>query len=332
MPFVYVSNAASGDVQVIAQDEDHRFAAIQSTSLGSHPAPMCFNPIDQMLYIAQRGDQASLAICQADKRNGLLQATSPIPLAARASYLGLHPRMQRLVAVSYHEHGLQTFKLQDGLPLIDSARWIPTLRHPHCVVFSASGRHAVVACLGDDALWVFKTHPTWGDMDDAPLLQVKTHAGAGPRHVCFHPNQRHLYVIHELDASVAVWDWDDAQGQLTHRQTVSIWPPGAQGAPWAADVQMSPDGRWLYACERRSSTLTVLAVDAHSGELTQTAQMQTETQPRSMAMDAKGKHLFVAGQQSHHVACYALEGSTGLPVLRQRIPTGQEPGWVLCSP
>jgi 6-phosphogluconolactonase len=332
MSSVHVSSAVSGDVTVIQQGADQRFKTIQTLTLGSHPAPMCFNPTDSTLCIAQRGEPASLAICHANKDNGLLQAPTHIPLAARASYLGLHPRMQSLVAVSYHGHGLQTFRLQDGLPHIDSARWIPTLRHPHCVVFSASGRHAVVACLGDDASCVFKTHPELGDLGDAPLLRVNTRAGAGPRHVCFHPNQRHLYVIHELDASVDVWDWDDAHGQLAHRQTVSIWPSGAVGAPWAADLQMSPDGRWLYTCERRTSTLTVFAVDADKGQLTQVTQMQTETQPRSMALDAKGTHLFVAGQLSHHLACYAIDGSSGFCELQQRIPTGQEPGWVLCSP
>ena len=57
---------------------------------------------------------------------------------------------------------------------------------------------------------------------------------------------------------------------------------------WASDLHLTPDGKFLYAAERTSSTLGAFSVDAATGKLTYLASTPTEKQPRGFAIDPKG--------------------------------------------
>ena len=102
----------------------------------------------------------------------------------------------------------------------------------------------------------------------------------------------------------------------------------AGGAPWAADLHLTPDGRFLFASERRSSTLSSYAVDATSGALTLLARRPTETEPRGFALSPDGRHLIAVGQASNRLSHYAIDvESGGLTTLGDR-PIGTNPNWV----
>jgi 6-phosphogluconolactonase len=160
------------------------------------------------------------------------------------------------------------------------------------------------------------------------LTSWTARSGAGPRHFRFDSAGRHVYLLNELDGTVDVLAWQASTGSLEHLQTVSILPPGFAGKPWAADLHLTPCGRYLYASERTSSTLAHLAVDADTGRLSVQAHTQVETQPRGFAIDPSGRYLLVVGQLSHHLSCFAIDTETGQLRLQQRIPVGQGPNWV----
>jgi hypothetical protein len=49
--------------------------------------------------------------------------------------------------------------------------------------------------------------------------------GAGPRHLCFHPDGRRVYSINELDCTIAALSYDPATAQLSGPLAVSGPPP-----------------------------------------------------------------------------------------------------------
>ena len=73
-------------------------------------------------------------------------------------------------------------------------------------------------------------------------------------------------------------------------QVVNAMPPNAQLKPWAADIHLTPNGKFLYASERTTSTLSVFKVDAATGLLTQIDTVPTEQQPRAFEIDPTGKY------------------------------------------
>ncbi|WP_157799724.1 beta-propeller fold lactonase family protein, partial [Bacillus subtilis] len=84
--------------------------------------------------------------------------------------------------------------------------------------------------------------------------------GAGPRHMQFHPGGQYAYCVNELDSTVEVWALNTGEGEAESVQTLDMMPPDFSGTRWAADIHLTPDGRFLYACDRTSSTLAVFSV------------------------------------------------------------------------
>ena len=99
-------------------------------------------------------------------------------------------------------------------------------------------------------------------------------------------------------------------------------PDFAAGAPWAAELHLTPDGRFLYASERRSSTLASFAVDAARGTLTPLATTPTEAEPRGFAITPDGRFLFAVGQASHRLSRYAIDSASGA-LTQARRPAGR---------
>ena len=116
-------------------------------------------------------------------------------------------------------------------------------------------------------------------------------------------------------------------------------PRGAVGAPgavprntdndiWASDLRLTPNGRFLYAAERTSSTLAAFRVDAASGKLTYLGSTPTEKQPRGFNIDPVGRFVVVSGEKSDMIASYAIDAETGALKPVGRYPTGKGSNWV----
>ena len=152
--------------------------------------------------------------------------------------------------------------------------------------------------------------------------------GSGPRHLAFHPHAPFAYLLGELDAGIDVLVLDESTGTLRHVQTASAWPNGAEGAPWAADIHLTPDGRFLYACERRTGTIAAFSVDAASGRIEAIGAVATEPQPRSFAISPDGRFLFAAGQASHRLSRYAVDPASGELAKLGDQAVGTNPNWI----
>ena len=105
------------------------------------------------------------------------------------------------------------------------------------------------------------------------------------------------------------------------------WSQGSL-KPWAAEIRLTPDGRFLYATERSASVIAALCVAAESGELTLIDHYPTETQPRGMGIDPSGQWLIAVGQRSDRLTVYAIDQSTGRLQPDQQLATGKNPLWV----
>ena len=144
----------------------------------------------------------------------------------------------------------------------------------------------------------------------------------------FHPNESLVYVLGERDGSMTVLDYDVRSGQLREKQRVSALPPGFQGNPLAADLHLTPDGRFLYGSERTSSTLTGFTVDPTSGTLSLIGSVPTETQPRGFNIDPSGRYLLAVGQLSHALSSYQIDANTGHLTKLTEYPMGKNPNWI----
>jgi 6-phosphogluconolactonase len=97
--------------------------------------------------------------------------------------------------------------------------------HAHSTILSPDNRFAIVADLGIDQLVIYAFDAANGRLH--PHGQIATRPGSGPRHMVFHPGGQSLYVAHELDNSVVVYDYRAEDAALNERQRIETLPPGA---------------------------------------------------------------------------------------------------------
>jgi 6-phosphogluconolactonase len=144
-----------------------------------------------------------------------------------------------------------------------------------------------------------------------------------------HPDGCFLFVLNELAGSICVLDLRMRSAAATPvLQTVMLGAGDGTEQYAAADIRITPDGRFLYASERTSNALIGFAVDADSGSLTKIGIWDTEASPRSLAIDPAGCVLVAAGQESNHVSIYRIDRATGRLIWLFRHRTHGNPSWV----
>lgn len=96
---------------------------------------------------------------------------------------------------------------------------------------------------------------------------------------------------------------------------------------WAADLHLTPDERFAYVSERTSSRLLGYRRN-DDGSFAPAHATATEAQPRGFAIDPSGHWLIACGEQSEHVAVYAIAPDDGTLSLHARVPGGRGANWV----
>lgn len=329
--FAFVSNAESGDITVLAMAADGTLSPVQTLALGGTLMPMALHPGGRHLYVVRRSEPMALITLALDPATGQLTPLGEVALPASMAYLSVDPAGRYLLAASYQGHLLSVSPIGAN-GLADAVQQtVPTGPNAHAVVFAPSGRHVLATNLGGAQVLQFHWDATTGMLKPNATPAWPQRPGAGPRHLRFHPSGRLVYLLNELDATLDVLAFDPQEGTLSHLQTVPTVPPGFAGTPSAADLHLTPDGRWLYTSERASHTLACFAVDSHSGLVRAAGHTPTEAGPRGFAITPDGTQVLVAGQLSHHLSSYHLHPDTGALTLRQRLPMGQGPNWIIFS-
>jgi 6-phosphogluconolactonase len=192
--------------------------------------------------------------------------------------------------------------------------------HAHSINLTLDNQFALAADLGLDAVLIYRFDAGPGALTAHGRAPMP--AGAGPRHLALHPGGRFAYVINELQSTITVLVWDGQSGSLKTVQTISTLPEDFAGTNHTAEVQVSPDGRYVFGSNRGHDSLAVFAVDQQTGRLRfrQTQKTGGRT-PRNFGVDPTGRYLLAANQGTGSVVAFRIapRGDTVLQVTDHRI-------------
>jgi len=149
-------------------------------------------------------------------------------------------------------------------------------------------------------------------LDTTNLSIFSLPENSGPRHFTFHPNEQYAYFINELNGDITLFDYE--KGLLKEKQQISIVPDGFTGKFAAADIHISPDGKFLYGSNRLElNEIVIFKIDQNNGKLSYVDRQPSggET-PRSFAIDPSGKFLLVANQNTNDITVFLRDQETGL--------------------
>jgi 6-phosphogluconolactonase len=341
--YVYVSNAEDGDIGRYTLAGDGKLTPGPRFKAAKPVMPLAVSPDQRFLVAAVRSSPPLAWSYRIDPASGALEAVGTGPLAESLPYIRFDATGRWLLGASYGGNLVCVNPVgadgRVGAPL----QVIPTARNAHAIRGDRTNRFVFVPHLGTDQIFQFLFDAHTGRLmsNTPPLVQLK--AGSGPRHLVLSPDNRFVYVLNELTATVTTLALDSQTGLLRELDSVSTLPPDSKlrpGAPrptpgrdvssdiWASDLHLTPDSRFLYAAERTSSTIGALAVDRVSRRLTYLGSTATEKQPRGFAIDPTGRYMVVSGEKSDTISSYAIDASSGALELLGRYPTGKGSNWV----
>jgi 6-phosphogluconolactonase len=328
MRFVFVSNADSGDIHVLSLSRQGELEPSSILSLGGSLMPMVLSPDQSHLYVARRSEPMAILTLAVDHETGRLSLKGECPLEASLAYLSLDVQGKHLFGASYQHDAVFIHPIKSDGTVAPPRQVLPTGRHAHSVALDRQNQFLFAAVLGSDELLQWPWVSASGTVETSECRAWPSPSGSGPRHFRMHPNGQVLYLLHELDAHIGVYRFNSPLTQLQLTQSVPTLPAASSATPWASELHVTRNGKFLYSSERGSHTLAVFAIDSQTYQLQLVEHFLTESQPRGFCLSPDDKFLLVAGQTSNHVSCYGIDPDTGCLRLLQRIPVGTNPNWI----
>jgi 6-phosphogluconolactonase len=332
--FVYVGNADSNDINVFALDAKSgdltaiEKVAVPGVAKAGPTTPMAVTSDKRLLFIGIRSEPQFAATFAIDPKTGKLTHRGNGPLADSMAYISVDRSGRYLLSASYPGHRLTVNAIGPQGVVEAPKQFIPDVPNAHAILADAGNRFVLASSLGSDTVRQYRFDAATGTLsaNDPPAVKVKDKAG--PRHFVFHPNGKLVYLVCELDATVHVFDYDPATGRLAEKQSVSALQSGYDGKVWAADLHLTPNGKFLYASERGTSMLAGFKVDGTNGTLAPIGFFATEKQPRGFNIDSSGRYLLPVGQLSNGLSSYTIDADTGKLAKLKEYPVGENPNWV----
>ncbi len=186
--------------------------------------------------------------------------------------------------------------------------------HVHSAFFSPDEKTVYVQDLGTDKINIYHYHPEHTDKPLTPAAQpvVKSAPGGGPRHIAPSSDGKYLYLVQEMTAHLMVYKQEE--DRWVSIQEIAMNESGFTGKDGAADIKLSPDGKFLYASNRGdANTLAIYRVNTADGKLTKVGNQSVLGKgPRNFTLSPDGKFLLVANQNTDEVVVFARDANTGL--------------------
>jgi 6-phosphogluconolactonase len=182
--------------------------------------------------------------------------------------------------------------------------------HAHMIAADAHNRFVLATDLGQDRLYVYRFDLATGKLtpNGDP---VSLPSGDGPRHFAFHPNRPCVYLLCEESSTIVSYRYDSAQGILALEDTISALPAGFAGTTFASEIQVAPDGRFLYSANRLHDTISICALGADGKPRLIGEASTMGDYPRHFAFDPSGNFLFACNQKSDCVVSFRVNRETG---------------------
>ena len=290
------------------------------------PAPAYFviHPDGRHLYTCNSGSPGEVSAYEIEPHTGALKFLNRLPAGGGdTSYDSLDKTGRYLFAANYAGANIAVFALKPDGTIGDRTAFVQTTgkgvnpqrqaqAYMHSIIADPSNRFVLAADLGVDKVFIYRFDEKDGSLTPNDPPSVAVAPGSGARHVKFHPNGRWVYLINELASTVIAFNWDSTNGALAEFQTVSTLPADFNGASACAELEVHPNGKFLYGSNRGDDSLAVFAIDQMTGRLTPVEHVPSGGKsPRNFAFDPTGKWIICSNHDSDNAVVFRVDENTG---------------------
>ena len=329
-------STAKGIYVFTMNPSDGGLAPVQVVEGVSNPSFLALHPTLPRLYSVNEDRPGSVSAFELNPSNGMLAPLNSMPAAGNfTTHISVHPSGQYLFAANYGDLGppgsipgnFPVYRINadgsigamtdlfQGTGYGDNAGPNPARQetlHAHQIVTDLDGAHVCAVDLGADKVNVLDLNLATGNVTPATVPFALLASGSGPRHMAFHPDKLHAYVLDELVSSITVFKYDVVRGAFVWVQTISTLPSNFTGTNTTAEIRVHPSGRFLYNTNRGHNSVTMYEIDEDTAELDVIGWESTRGEwPRGMNIDPSGTFLYVGNQNTDTIAVFRIQPSNG---------------------
>ena len=221
---VYIASGGGGDCGITVAALDYAegtLSVVQRVSEISECHYLNFSPSGRNLVATTMDDDVQVVSFAVDA-DGLLSLISRQPAAGTSpAYVYVEGGERHVLMVNYvvgeARGNIRLYPIDSDGALGQASEHIEhegsgpnrdrqEVSHPHMIVTTPDNRFAVVPDLGTDMVYLYALDAAAGKLSLSQTLHLPP--GAGPRHVAFHPSLPRMYVINELDSTMATFAYD----------------------------------------------------------------------------------------------------------------------------
>lgn len=319
---IYSSHPESQQIKVWELNNTNKFKLLQTINIDDQIQPMFINKKKKIIYVGVRPNFGILIF----KINidGTLTSIKKIKLPGSPSHISTDKNFHYIFSASYNNSLFTISYLEkDGIPKLPH-QTIHNIKGCHSVNVDLNNKNVFVPALLEDSIYIFKIN-NYGFIESRKQKKIVTQKQSGPRHIDFHPNKKFFYSINELNSTIDIWKINNI---ITKIQTINILPPDYKESKWASDIHITPNGKYLYACDRSANIITIFKT-IKDGRIEIIEYKKTEEQPREFSIDSTGNYLIVAGQKSNFIGLYKINYQNGTLEYISRQFADNNPTWVL---
>lgn len=332
-PLVFISAFAPGEKGAIHAFEFNPLTGalkqVERNTDVEHPFFLAVSPDNKYLYsIHAPGkfggkENEYVAAYELQDRTGKLKLLNrQSSLGTASCYLDIDQSGKAVVVANYSTGSVASLPVKKDGSLGEAATFVqhtgssvdPKRQkepHAHCSVISPDQKFVFAADLGLDKIMAYQLDSETAKLTPSQQPFIRTIPGAGPRHLTFHPDGKHLYAINELKNSVTAFDYDPKTGTLIEQETISTLPEDFKGTSHCADLKITPDGRFLYGTNRGHDSIAAYKIDDEGKLSLLEIEPSLGKGPQNLAITANGKFLLCANMPGNNVIVFQINDKTG---------------------
>lgn len=276
---------------------------------GFNASFLAVNRASTNLYAIDESTPGRVAAFTIDPRTAVLTLLDTVSSGGNGpAHVSVDATGKWVLVANYGDGKVSVLPVQAGGRLGDATDTQTVGANAHMAVTDPSNKFVFVPCKGADYVAQFVLDASAGKLVPNATPRLATAAGAGPRHIAFHPGGKLAYLINENDSTMTALALDPGTGRLTPIETKSTLPAGFTGTNTGAEVWVHPSGSFVIGSNRGDDSLVVFAIDAATGKMTLTGHTKTGGKtPRSFGLDPAGAFLYAANQASDSVVPFRVD-------------------------
>ena len=281
-------------------------------SFGNAPSFLAVDAAGKHLYAVDESTPGRVGAYAIDPSTGALTSQTAASSGGDGPpFVSVDPQGRWVLVANYGSGTVAVLPIQADGSLGAAVSTMTAGAEAHMIVADPSDRFVFVPCKGADYVAQYLFDAATGKLTPNAVPHLATAAGAGPRHLAFHPDGKTVYLIDETASSMTALALDASTGTLTASQTVSTLPAGFTGTNTGAEVHVHPSGKWLFGSNRGDDSVVVFALDATGGMTARGFTKTGGTTPRDFTLDPAGSHLYAANQGSGNVVAFTFDATAG---------------------